>query len=50
MTPTARTAEGVASFAASDWDRCAGDANPFLTHAFLAALEQSGSPTGVPPR
>ena len=45
MTPTARTAEGVASFAASDWDRCAGDANPFLTHAFLAALEQSGSAT-----
>ena len=45
MTPTARTAEGVASFAASDWDRCAGDANPFLTHAFHAALEQSGSAT-----
>ncbi|HWH18248.1 MAG TPA: GNAT family N-acetyltransferase [Allosphingosinicella sp.] len=39
----ARLAEGVASFAAEDWDRCAGAGNPFLSHAFLAALEESGS-------
>ena len=39
----ARIAPGVASFAAEDWDRCAGSDDPFLSHAFLAALEQSGS-------
>jgi predicted N-acyltransferase len=39
----ARLADGVASFEAADWDACAGTGNPFLTHAFLAALEQSGS-------
>jgi hypothetical protein len=39
----ARVAGGVGSFEAADWDRCAGDANPFTTHAFLAALEESGS-------
>ena len=39
----ARIGEGVASFAAEDWDACAGTDDPFLTHAFLAALEDSGS-------
>jgi predicted N-acyltransferase len=39
----ARIGKGVASFEAAEWDRCAGDANPFTTHAFLAALEESGS-------
>ncbi|MEA3040791.1 MAG: uncharacterized protein QOC65_280 [Sphingomonadales bacterium] len=39
----ARVARGVATFESADWDRCAGDANPFTTHAFLAALEDSGS-------
>ena len=28
---------------AVDWDRCAGDDNPFVGHAFLSVLEQSGS-------
>ena len=28
---------------AADWDACAGAANPFVGHAFLAALEQSGT-------
>jgi predicted N-acyltransferase len=41
----ARLAEGVASFEAADWDRCAGPENPFLSHAFLSALEESGSAT-----
>ena len=41
----ARLAEGVASFPAEDWDRCAGGGDPFLSHAFLAALEDSGSAT-----
>ncbi len=27
---------------AEEWDGCAGDANPFVSHAFLAALEDSG--------
>lgn len=43
----ARIALGVASFAAEDWDRCAGDGDPFLAHAFLSALEQSGSATAA---
>src|SRR4029077_9309796 len=28
---------------AADWDRLAGDGDPFLEHSFLAALEASGS-------
>lgn len=41
----ARLADGVSAFAAKDWDRCAGPGNPFLSHAFLSILEQSGSAT-----
>jgi len=41
----ARIAKGVASIPAAEWDRCAGSANPFVRHDFLAALEQSGSAT-----
>ncbi|PKP91118.1 MAG: GNAT family N-acetyltransferase [Alphaproteobacteria bacterium HGW-Alphaproteobacteria-16] len=40
---TARIAPGVCSIPAAQWDACAGEDNPFLSHAFLAALEQSGS-------
>lgn len=40
---SARIAEGVASIPAAHWDACAGDSNPFLSHAFLSALEASGS-------
>jgi predicted N-acyltransferase len=43
----ARVADGVASFSATDWDLCAGTDNPFLTHAFLSALEESGSATAA---
>ena len=39
----ARMGNGIASFDAADWDACAGDGNPFLTNAFLSALEDSGS-------
>ena len=39
----ARIAPGVGAFDAADWDRCAGAGNPFLSHAFLRALEDSGS-------
>ena len=41
----ARVGEGVGGFAAADWDRCAGTDDPFLSHAFLSTLEQSGSAT-----
>jgi len=41
----ARVGNGVASFAAAEWDACAGADNPFLSHAFLSALEESGSAT-----
>jgi predicted N-acyltransferase len=36
-------ADGIAAFGASEWDACAGDDNPFVSHAFLSALEDSGS-------
>lgn len=41
----ARLAEGISSFPAEDWDRCAGAGDPFLSHGFLSALEDSGSAT-----
>lgn len=41
----ARVGSGVADFDAAAWDRCAGPGNPFLSHAFLSALEESGSAT-----
>ena len=39
----ARIANGVSAIDAAAWDRCAGGDNPFLSHAFLSALEESGS-------
>jgi len=41
----ARLEESIASFPPEDWDRCAGADDPFLSHAFLSALEESGSAT-----
>ncbi|WP_174273685.1 GNAT family N-acetyltransferase [Sphingomonas bacterium] len=41
----ARMADGVGAFDAADWDACAGADNPFVGHAFLSALEESGSAT-----
>jgi len=38
-----KLAEDVASIDASAWDACAGADNPFVSHAFLAALEESHS-------
>lgn len=40
-----RSLKRVADLAAPDWDRCAGQDNPFVSHAFLNALEQSGCVT-----
>ncbi|HYZ22163.1 MAG TPA: GNAT family N-acetyltransferase [Rhodopila sp.] len=33
----------IAEIDQADWDACAGDDNPFVSHAFLSALEDSGS-------
>ena len=41
----ARIGDGVAEFDAAAWDACAGADDPFLSHAFLSALEDSGSAT-----
>jgi len=44
---TIRVNDGIASIDAGAWDSCAvppeSDGNPFLSHAFLLALEESGS-------
>jgi predicted N-acyltransferase len=40
---TARVAPSVGSLPADAWDRLAGADNPFMSHAFLTALEDSGS-------
>lgn len=42
---TTRIANGVTSIPAAQWDACAGGGNPFVSHAFLSALERSGSAT-----
>jgi uncharacterized protein len=39
----ARLAPGVGTIDAGEWDRLAGAGDPFLSHAFLAALEESAS-------
>jgi predicted N-acyltransferase len=40
-----RIVDGLAEVPAAAWDACAGSDNPFLSHAFLEALEASGSAT-----
>src|SRR3712207_501733 len=39
----ARLAPGIASIPPDRWNALAGIADPFLSHAFLGALEESGS-------
>jgi hypothetical protein len=39
----AKIASGVSGLNARAWDRLGGDEDPFLSHAFLSALEESGS-------
>ena len=41
--PLLRLADGIAKLDTAAWDVCAGDANPTLSHDFLAAMEESGS-------
>ena len=40
---TVRVVDSIAAIPAAEWDACAGVDNPFLSHAFLSALEVSGS-------
>ncbi|MDP6954093.1 MAG: GNAT family N-acetyltransferase, partial [Alphaproteobacteria bacterium] len=50
---TAKAVAGIDQIGAADWDRLAGTANPFLSYAFLSALEDSGccaAETGWLPR
>lgn len=42
-TILARVAESIGSLPAEQWDRRAGTENPFVSHAFLTAMEESGS-------
>lgn len=42
---TIRVIDRIAEIPAAAWDACAGPDNPFLSHAFLDALEESGSAT-----
>jgi len=46
MSLTARVEHAVGAIAAKDWDRLAGADNPFMSHAFLTLLEESGSVGG----
>ena len=43
QTITARVAMGVGAFTADEWDALAGTDNPFISHAFLSAMEDSAS-------
>ena len=38
-----RVAPAIDAVPAQDWDACAGDGNPFVSHAFLKALEDGGA-------
>jgi uncharacterized protein len=42
---TVKVVPRLAEIPPAAWDACAGDDNPFLSHAFLEALEASGSAT-----
>jgi predicted N-acyltransferase len=40
---TVRVHSAITEIPAAEWDACAGDVNPTVSHAFLNALEESGS-------
>ena len=40
---TIKVVQSIGEIAAAEWDACAGGDNPFVSHAFLSALEESGS-------
>ncbi len=39
---TIRTVDAIAAVDPAAWDRCAGGGNPFVSHAFLRLLEETG--------
>ncbi|HZD24630.1 MAG TPA: GNAT family N-acetyltransferase [Alphaproteobacteria bacterium] len=39
---TAKIVQSIAEIPAAEWDACAGTVNPFVSHAFLLSLEESG--------
>ncbi|MEK7354877.1 MAG: peptidogalycan biosysnthesis protein [Bdellovibrionota bacterium] len=41
--PIVRVCPAIRQIRAEDWDACAGGHDPFTRHAFLLALEASGS-------
>ena len=43
MTRSVTVHQHIAEIPAADWDATGAGANPFTTHRFLAALEDSGS-------
>ena len=45
-TFTLDLAPSIAEIPAADWDRVAGTANPFVSHAFMRALEDGGATGG----
>lgn len=50
---TLRVVGGVTQAPAAQWDACAGTADPFVSHAYLRAMEESGAAcvrTGWAPR
>ena len=44
-TVTVRVHASIVEIRAATWDACAGEINPTISHAFLNALEESGSTT-----
>lgn len=40
---TVKITNRIAEVSAAEWDACAGDDNPFVSHGFLDVLEESGS-------
>ncbi len=38
--------EAIGDLSAAEWDGCAGAGNPFVSHGFLSAVEDSGSASG----
>lgn len=42
---TVKVIQSLAEVPADQWDACAGGDNPFVGHAFLSALEESGAAT-----
>ena len=44
-TVTVRVHAAIAEIPSAAWDACAGDVNPTVSHAFLNAMEESGSTT-----